>query len=78
MKHSQNLFTLLCSTVAIFLLFPQDASAYIDPGTGSMIFQLIAAGLFMASLAIKVFWGKIKAFFSALFLKKSRVENENE
>lgn len=70
MKHSQNFFILLCSVATILLLFPRDACAYVDPGTGSMIFQLIAAGLFMASLAIKIFWGKIKAFFSALFSKK--------
>jgi hypothetical protein len=69
---------LLYSAVAFLLLFPRDACAYVDPGTGSMIFQLIAAGLFMASLAIKIFWGKIKAFFSTLFSKKQRVENENE
>jgi hypothetical protein len=69
---------LLCSAAAFLLLLPQKAFAYVDPGTGSMIFQLIAAGLFMASLAIKIFWGKIKAFFSTFFSKKQRAENENE
>ena len=41
-----------------------DAQAYIEPGTGSMIIQsliaVIAGGLF----AIKTYWHKLKMFFS--------------
>jgi len=37
---------------------------YLDPGSGSLLIQLIAAG-FLGSIAIlvKMFWGRIKAFF---------------
>lgn len=36
---------------------------YLDPGSGSLLVQLIAAG-FLGGLGIllKVFWGRIKAF----------------
>jgi len=36
--------------------------AYIDPGTGSYIFQAIVGGLLAAALAIKVFWRRIWGF----------------
>jgi len=50
--------------IIIFLLFvPCTAHAYLDPGTGSMIVQVIIgsvlAGLYMA----KVYWRKIVQFF---------------
>lgn len=47
--------------------------AYIDPGTGSYLLQIIAAVLFASGLTIKIFWGKIKAFFS-----KSKPEGEHK
>lgn len=37
---------------------------YLDPSSGSLLVQLLAAGL-LGSLGIivKIFWGRIKAFF---------------
>jgi hypothetical protein len=52
-----------------YLTFPQKAHAYIDPGTGSYILQMILAGLLGATFAIKIFWKRIKNFFINLFLK---------
>ncbi len=34
--------------------------AYVDPGTGNYLLQLLLAGLFGALFAVKVFWGKIR------------------
>ncbi len=37
---------------------------YLDPGSGSLLVQLVAAGLLGSiGLLIKIFWGRIKAFF---------------
>jgi hypothetical protein len=44
--------------------------AYIDPGTGSLIIQILLAILVGAGFAIKIFWTKIKTFFSKVFAKK--------
>ena len=49
--------------LAFGLCLPDDAHAYIDPGTGSYVLQLILAGLFGAFFAIKTYWRSIKAFF---------------
>ncbi len=44
--------------------------AYIDPGTGSLIIQILLAVLVGAGFAVKIFWTKIKSFFSKVFDKK--------
>jgi len=46
------------------LLFPGVALAYIDPGTGSFVIQGIIAAVVGAGFAIKMFWHRIKAFFT--------------
>jgi len=41
-------------------------SAYIDPGTGSFIIQLLLGFLFGGLFAIKLFWSRMKRFFRKL------------
>ncbi len=43
------------------LLRPQ---AYLDPGSGSFLIQLLIAGLVGAGFLIKAYWKKIKALFT--------------
>ena len=45
------------------LAFPDFAQAYLDPGSGSYIIQVLFGMLFGASYLVKVYWGKIKSFF---------------
>lgn len=54
------------------LLFPLFAYGYIDPGTGSYIFQIIIAAFVAVSFAVKIYWHKIKIFASQLFHKKKK------
>lgn len=63
--------------VLLALVFPGVAEAYggivvayIDPGTGSLIIQILLAALVGAGFAVKIFWTKIKSFFSRVFAKK--------
>ncbi len=53
------------------LAFPTQVRAYLDPGTGSFILQLLVAGLLGLLLAIRIFWGRIKATFQRLFARGS-------
>ncbi|MFQ6112623.1 MAG: hypothetical protein ACE5NG_00895 [bacterium] len=55
--------------VYFYLAFPHMVYAYLDPGTGSYILQILLAGLLGASFLIKTFWKNIKAFFVNLFAK---------
>jgi len=50
----------------------QMAIAYINPGTGAYIFQILIAGLLGAVFATKTYWHKIKAVMKRLFLSKNK------
>ncbi len=41
-------------------------TAYLDPGSGSYLLQLLVAGLFGGALALRAYWSRIKGFFSNL------------
>ena len=50
---------------------PQNAYAYLDPGSGSFLIQLLLAGIFGVVFAVKMFWRKIAVFFKKLFTRKN-------
>ena len=61
--------------IALLLMFPVSAFAYLDPTTGSMLISAIV-GLFASLvLAIKTYWYRIKAFFKA---KPAETESDDE
>jgi hypothetical protein len=49
--------------IVVALLFPRDAFAYLDPGTGSLVFQTVVAALAAVAYGVRVYWGKIKGLF---------------
>jgi hypothetical protein len=50
--------------VATALLLPSTAQAYIDPGTGSLLVQVLVAAAMGILMAVKMYWARIKSFFS--------------
>ncbi len=46
--------------------------AYIDPGSGSMVIQIIIASLLGGIVAIKMFWQNIISFIKSLFKKTEK------
>ncbi len=51
-------------SACFLLMVVGPAAAYIDPGSGSIIFQAIVGGAMAVGLTLKVFWRRITAFFS--------------
>jgi len=49
--------------IALLLSFSTSASAYLDPGTGSMILQGLIAGIAVAGFTIKTYWYKLRSMF---------------
>lgn len=45
----------------VLFLFSSSAWAYLDPGTGSMLLQVILGGVAAVGVAIKIFWYRIRA-----------------
>ena len=65
------------------VVFPALASAmlvfaYIDPGTGSYLPQLLIAGLVGGAFAVKIFWKNIRASLARLFGKKRSSESNDD
>lgn len=58
------LIGIICGLIIPNLLF-----GYLDPGTGSYVFQIILAAFVGAAFTIKTFWSKIKLFIENLFKK---------
>ena len=52
--------------ILLLLLIPQPVSAYLDPGFGSMVWQLVITVLFGVVFTLKMYWQKIKEFFNRL------------
>ncbi len=65
-------------TALITLAFPGYAQAYLDPGSGSYILQILFGVLFGASYLVKVYWGKIKSFFGKTPTEEISSNNEDD
>ena len=52
------------------LLFTEPAWAYLDPGTGSMMLQLLLGGIVGAMVVGKVYWHRFRGFVTSLFSGK--------
>ncbi len=50
--------------IAFSIVVIEPANAYIDPGSGSIIFQAVAGAAMAIGLGVKVFWRRIASFFS--------------
>jgi hypothetical protein len=59
-------------------MFPQPAYAYLDPGTGSLIIQVVVAALLGAAFTVKVYWRNIKTFFANRFSNKAQTEETHD
>jgi hypothetical protein len=69
---------ILILTVAVGVLFPRDAFAYLDPGTGSMILQVIIGAIAAALVSIKLAWRRIVDVVGSVFGRKPEPNAEAE
>jgi hypothetical protein len=54
----------LTVTVLACTVFATPSYAYLDPGTGSIILQSALAGIAVAMGVLRLYWYRLKAFFS--------------
>lgn len=52
-------------TATLWLALVPAANAYIDAGSTAVIFQAVVAGLAAAGMFFKVYWRRIRNFFSS-------------
>ena len=60
--------------VVIFSCLSTQAFAYLDPGTGSMIFQVIIGAVAAALVSIKLAWHKIVSTIGLVFRRRPKTE----
>ena len=72
MATGKYLTVALLAVVALVLVFPARAHAYLDPGTGSYLWQIALAALAGSLFAIRLFWTRIKLFFKNLRSKPKK------
>jgi len=63
MSATRNRVWLAALALGFLATTPTDAWAYIDPGTGSYLFQLAAAGFFAGMFTLRQYWDVVKARF---------------
>ena len=68
MKSAQNIALL---TLAYLIVFAQPAHAYLDPGTGSFILQVVLGVVLGGFYVFKGYLGKAKDVVTGLFSKKN-------
>jgi len=65
------------TTLALFISTHGKANAaYLDPGSGSFILQLLLAALVGGAFIIKTYWKKSTGFFRKLFSRGNGGEEE--
>ena len=58
-RHSVTL-----AVAGLLLTLSSPSHAYLDPNIGSMLLQGLLAGFAAAGVALRMYWHRIKAFFS--------------
>ena len=56
----RSMFELSVLAFAILLVCPADAWAYVDPGTGSYLFQILIAGGMAGVYTLRRYWDVLK------------------
>lgn len=65
-----NSVKILIGVIILLACNPQNAHAYLDPGSGSLLFQALIGVSLAAFFTIKLWWGKFKSFVTGLGRKK--------
>ena len=60
----------------IFIFSTSTAHAYLDPGTGSMILQVVLGGIAGIAILGKLFWNRFKELFKFNKNKNARDEKK--
>lgn len=62
----------LVAAAVLVLASAGAADAYLDPGSGSMLLQLVLGGFAGLAVLVKLYWGKLKALVGLRGPEKGR------
>ena len=61
-----------------YFTFPETLDAYLDPGTGSIILQVVIGVAVGGLFTVGLFWHRVKTFFKNLFSRGEKYERDAE
>ncbi|GAB4284838.1 MAG: hypothetical protein Kow0029_31540 [Candidatus Rifleibacteriota bacterium] len=77
LSHSSGL-KIACLVIIFGISFPLAAHAYIDPGTGSFVFQLLISALVGGIFILKTYWQKLKNWiYGSKSMKSDEIPDNN-
>ncbi len=53
-------------------------ASYLDPGSGSYLLQLLIAGALGALFALRLYWSRVRQFFSNIFRRSREDKNRQD
>jgi hypothetical protein len=65
--HIQMFVVMVSSALAALASFLRGPNAYLDPGSGSYLLQLLIAGILGSLFVVRASWDRIKSFFGNMF-----------
>ena len=77
-KYAVRIIVVLVMFILTQLLFPRQSEAYLDPGTGSFIIQMLIAAFVGGVFMLKGYFKKVKDFFKKLFSNGEKDEHSQE
>ncbi len=64
MQYKQGILPLIFGISLLHVFTISDAYAYIDPGSGSLVIQIIIGALVGVGITVKIYWYRLKGFIS--------------
>lgn len=71
----RHMLALFVAAFVTMLALDSPAYAYLDPGTGSIILQVVLGGTAGVMVIAKLYWSQVKSFFMRRSEKKLVPEN---
>ena len=79
MRRCINYMASISIIPALFILGgPEKIDAYLDPGTGSIILQVVIGAAVGGLFAVGLFWHRVKTFFKNLFSRGEKHEKDKD
>lgn len=70
----RKILALTFAGLSAIIFYSAPAYAYLDPGTGSIILQLLLGGVAGGLVIFKLYWVRLKSFF----VRDEKPQNKNE
>jgi len=64
LQYKQGILPLIFGISLLHVFTISDAYAYIDPGSGSLVIQIIIGALVGVGITVKIYWYRLKGFIS--------------